>query len=87
MFYYTNFIAETNAWWLRRVRPIWVGGTLIICYWAFHRYYFFGKDSVKAQRRVPQDELVRRAALNKRDFGFQGRYQPTLERSRKKMIM
>ena len=25
MFYYTNFIQETNTWWLRRVRPLWLG--------------------------------------------------------------
>ena len=87
MFYYTNFIAETNAWWLRRVRPIWIGATVIWAYWLFHRYYFFGKDAVKSQRGVPEAEQIRRANLNKRYFGFQTQYQPTLERSRKRMIM
>ena len=87
MFYYTNFIAETNAWWLRRVRPIWIGGAVIFCYWAFHRYYFFGKEAVKKQRLYSEEEHLRRAALNKHNYGFQFKYQPTLERSRKKMIM
>lgn len=22
VFHYTNFVVETNAWWLRRVRPV-----------------------------------------------------------------
>jgi hypothetical protein len=22
VYHYTNFIVETNAWWLRRVRPV-----------------------------------------------------------------
>lgn len=22
VFHYVNFIAETNAWWLRRIRPV-----------------------------------------------------------------
>jgi len=43
MFYYTNFILETNQWWLRRVRPIWMLGAGLYAYWIFHRYYFFGK--------------------------------------------
>ena len=51
MFYYTNFIAETNAWWLRRVRPVWMGATAILIYAIFHRYYFFGKEAAKAQRK------------------------------------
>jgi len=55
MFYYTNFIAETNNWWLRRVRPIWMGAVAIWAYWLFHRYYFFGKWVVKNQRAVSED--------------------------------
>lgn len=78
MFYYTNFIAETNTWWLRRVRPIWLGGFVVLGYWVFHRYYFFGKHSVQSQRSVSVEENIRRAQVNKRDFGFPGPYQPTL---------
>ena len=87
MFYYTNFIAETNAWWLRRVRPIWLGAVAIWAYALFHRYYFFGKEAVKNQRRHSDQENQRRADHNKHNFGFAGPYQPTYERSRKKMIM
>jgi hypothetical protein len=46
MFYYTNFIVETNAWWLRRVRPLILGGAFI---WV---YYIFGKEATKANRRI-----------------------------------
>jgi hypothetical protein len=87
MFYYTNFIAETNAWWLRRVRPIWIAGVAIWAYALFHRYYFFGKEAVKSQRRETEAENLRRAQHNKHNYGFVTQYQPTLERSRKKQIM
>lgn len=55
MFYYTNFIMETNVWWLRRVRPIWMGIAGLWMYWIFHRYYFFGKEAAKAANRVTQE--------------------------------
>jgi hypothetical protein len=88
MFYYTNFIMETNQWWLRRVRPLWMGAFGIWAYWIFHRYYFFGKEATKHSRRQTEDELLRRAAHNKRQFGYgMDYYTPTLERSRKKLIM
>ena len=87
MFYYTNFIAETNAWWLRRFRPIWLGGIAIGFYWFFHKYYFFGKLAAKYQRSVSKEENERRAALNKRDFGFGHYFQPKYANSRKRLIM
>lgn len=87
MFYYTNFIQETNTWWLRRVRPIWLGGWAIWAYYVFHKYYFFGKLAVKSQRSVSEEENQRRAQINKKNLGFQFQYVPTLERSRKKQIM
>lgn len=87
MFYYTNFIAETNSWWLRRVRPIWLGGVAIWAYWLFHRYYFFGRWATKNQRAVSDTENRRRAAHNKHNFGFPDPYKPTYHRSRKHQIM
>lgn len=54
MFYYTNFIMETNTWWLRRVRPLWMGAAAIYFYWLFHRYYFFGKDTSKTLGRYSE---------------------------------
>ena len=87
MFYYTNFIVETNTWWLRRVRPIWMGATAVYIYWLFHRYYFFGKDTTKSLNRFNEKERENMAQLNKRNFGYGVYYQPTLERSRKKQIL
>jgi hypothetical protein len=87
MFYYTNFIQETNTWWLRRVRPLWLGSIALWAYWLFHRYYFFGKHAVQGQRSVSEEENLRRAEHNKNNFGFQFTYRPTLERSRKRQIM
>jgi hypothetical protein len=52
MFYYTNFILETNAWWLRRVRPVWMAFTAAGIYYIFDRYYFFGKNAVKSNSRL-----------------------------------
>ena len=87
MFYYTNFVQETNVWWMRRVRPIWVPAALLWCYYMFHRYYFFGKWAVINQRKQSEQTNLDRAAGNKRYHGFVPIYVPTLERSRKKLIM
>ena len=87
MFYYTNFIVETNTSWLRRARPVWMGATAIYLYWLFHRYYFFGKDTTKSLNRLSEEERIQMAQRNKRNFGYGNYYQPTLERSRKKQIM
>jgi len=35
---------ETNAWWLRRVRPYAWGGLASFFVWTYYRYYFFGKN-------------------------------------------
>ena len=57
MFYYTNFIVETNTWWLRRLRPIWMGAAFVIMYYYFHRYYFFGKLATKSANKLSPEEL------------------------------
>lgn len=87
MFYYTNFIVETNTWWLRRVRPIWMGAAFIYFYWVFHRYYFFGKETSKNLNKFSEEQRIQMAKMNKRQFGYGVYYQPTLERSRKKQIL
>ena len=66
MFYYTNFVQETNVWWMRRVRPIWVPAALLWCYYMFHRYYFFGKWAVINHRKQSEQTNLERAAGNKR---------------------
>ena len=87
MFYYTNFIQETNTWWLRRVRPVWMGASALLIYFFFHRYYFFGKEAVRSRRKISPEDQEAMAQLNKRNFGFGSHYQPTWEKSRKKQIM
>mmetsp|Transcript_10967 Transcript_10967/g.12581 ORF Transcript_10967/g.12581 Transcript_10967/m.12581 type:complete len:125 (-) Transcript_10967:165-539(-) len=86
VFYYASFVAETNAWWLRRVRPIWAGALGVWLYSIFYRYYFFGKVQAYWQTTIPEDEWRRRAQVNKRDWGYKPLYMPHLERSRKKQI-
>ena len=81
MFYYTNFIQETNVWWLRRVRPIWMGATFLYCYYFFHRYYFFGKHAALSQRKHTPEQLEQMAQLNKRSLGYGAYYKPTYEKS------
>lgn len=66
VFFYTNYAAETNVWWLRRVRPVWmtlVTGGLIAFY---YRYVFYGKIQAYSHDRTPQEEHERVAGLNKR---------------------
>ena len=59
VFFYTNFAAETNVWWIRRVRPIWMttlatGGIILL-----YRYYFYGKIQAKLHDRTPIEEHQR----------------------------
>ena len=42
-FHYTNFNAETNSWWIRRVRPIWMGAVTVGIAAVYYRYYLYGK--------------------------------------------
>jgi hypothetical protein len=43
VFFYTNYAAETNAWWLRRVRPVWMTALGIGLIGVYYRYTFYGK--------------------------------------------
>ena len=52
VYQWTNFVWETNAWWLRRIRPVIFNIFIIkfvvlgaFAFTAFYggRYYFFGK--------------------------------------------
>lgn len=87
VYHYTNFIYETNGWWLRRVRPVWMGATFIGIYYLLDRYYFFGKTTARAQRATDPEIWKKRAQDNKRDWGYGVTYKPTLAISRKKEIM
>ena len=64
-----------------------MGAFALICYYYFHRYYFFGKEAVLSRRKHTPEALESMAQLNKRNFGFGAHYQPTWEKSRRKQIM
>ena len=87
VFHYTNFVFETNAWWLRRVRPVWGTALGIWLYAIMYRYYFFGKIQAYWQTTIPDEEWQRRAQENKRDWGYNAIYRPTLARSKKRQLM
>ncbi len=87
MFYYTNFIVETNVWWLRRIRPIWMGACTIMGLFYLYRYYFFGKWAAVNSRALTPQQHQERAEFNKRNYGYNSFYKPTYEKSRKKQIM
>ncbi len=85
-FHYTNFVVETNAWWLRRVRPVWMVAAGIGFTWVYYRYYFFGKIQANWLDRESEQTQQELAKLNMGKFGYGYTYQPTLERSMKKKI-
>jgi hypothetical protein len=43
VFFYTNYAAETNSWWLRWVRPVWMALVGIGAFASYYRYVFYGK--------------------------------------------
>ena len=56
VFFYTNFVAETNAWWIRRVRPVWMIGVSAMGFFIYYRYYFFGKVQSNFMDFIPDEE-------------------------------
>ncbi len=66
VFFYTNYAAETNVWWLRRVRPVWMSITALSLLGIGYRYHFFGKVQAYMHDRTPVEEHQRVAELNKR---------------------
>lgn len=87
VYHYTNFVFETNAWWLRRVRPIWAGALTLWLTGILYRYYFFGKIKSLWNKYIPEEEWIKRAQENKRDWGYNAVYKPTLARSTKKAML
>ena len=56
VFFYTNFAAETNVWWLRRVRPVWMTALAIGLTGLSYRYLFYGKIQAQLHDRTPIEE-------------------------------
>ena len=85
VFHYTNFVAETNAWWCRRVRPLWLVPTLVFIGGAAYRYMFFGKIQAYKNKLKTEEEMIAFAEINKRSYGYNSFYDGgDLERSRKR---
>ena len=42
VFFYTNYAAETNAWWLRRIRPLWVVPVVLAGFYKWYTTVYFG---------------------------------------------
>ncbi len=60
-----------------------VGGA---CVFIYYRYYFFGKIQSNWMDRIPEEKQIEIAKINKRNFGYENHYVPTLEISIKKKI-
>merc|ERR1712125_187512 len=86
VFHYTNFVVETNAWWLKRVRPAWVSGVALYLGAVFYRYYYFHVTQARYARDLPEEQQEEAAEINKRNWGYGQYYEPTLERSMKKRL-
>ncbi len=52
---------ETNAWWLRRVRPVWMTVVGAGCFWIYYRYYFYGKIQSNWMDRIPEETQIQLA--------------------------
>ena len=86
VFHYTNFIQETNTWWIRKVRPVWMTIAGAGLYFIFYRYYFFGKIQSNWIDSIPEEKQIELANVNKRDWGYNQHYKPSLEISMRKRI-
>ena len=87
VFHYTNFVVETNAWWLKRIRPLWMSTAAFLIGLATFRYGYFHKIQTKAERNLSPELQREYAENNKRHWGYNQYYVPTLKRSRKRKLM
>ena len=53
VYFYTNYAAETNAWWLRRVRPVWMTALALGLGALGYRYHYFGKIQTNIHEKTP----------------------------------
>lgn len=98
VYHHTNFVAETNTWWLRRIRPVfisissgWCPQWLGFSGWdtaitSIKRFLQHGTTSLLKPFSSKEQKKIKGTRLN-RNYGFNSYYKPTLERSRKKQIM
>ncbi len=86
VFHNTNWMRETNAWWIRKVRWMTWSCAFYIplyrnTYWDYHsRRVAFGN---KMDRR-PEEQRVADAKALKGNWGYKPRYAPVFEHSMKR---
>ena len=51
-----------------------------------YRYYFFGKWAVYTKNQLSEEEQMKVAQENKRNWGYASYYVPELARSRKRQM-
>ena len=56
------------------------------CYFIFYRYYFFGKIQSNWMDKIPEEKQEKLASINKRNWGYDTHYEPTLDISMRKKI-
>ncbi|CAK66541.1 unnamed protein product (macronuclear) [Paramecium tetraurelia] len=86
VYQWTNFVWETNAWWLRRIRPFIVLGGVAFTAFYGGRYYFFGKWAYYKQRQFSEAELVAQAEVNKRNWGIWSLVQTNIGEKQKEVV-
>ena len=55
VYQWTNFVWETNAWWLRRARPLILAPPILFMGYYCYRYYFFGKLAALKDSRISHE--------------------------------
>merc|ERR1711976_152626 len=83
VFHYTNFVRENNEWWLRRVRPVYWGAIAGVLAVATFRYFYYQKQLAYYSMNDDPARETEIANQNKRSWGYNSRFKPTLEHSLK----
>ena len=86
VFFYTNYAAETNAWWLKRIRPLWIFPVIGISCYKYYRVVYYAKNQIEKEDETEVSKLEFLANEYKGDFGYHRDYKPKLQKSMKKKL-
>lgn len=86
VYFKTNFIKDSNVWVIRKVRPFVWGGFFVGFWYYFMMYEYVGRKVVLLRKLDPRSQKdIENDAIKKRSrWGYQPRFEPSLERSIKK---
>ena len=86
VYFKTNFIKDSNTWVIRKVRPFVYGLFGFGAFYYFLMYEYLGRKVVLLRKLDPrtEDELQNAAIKKRTRWGYQPRFEPSLERSIKK---